>query len=167
MNRLLKQLLVCVFLLTLTKQATADSLSDAQSAYAAGHYTKAAKLYRSLAKKGNAEAQFYLGVMYANGEGMPRDTVKAVEFYRLAAAQGDASAQRLLAVMYNTGLGITKNNILALMWVNIAAENAAAGKGPEGSAKLRELVMQQLTESQIAEAQELAKKCTANKFKGC
>ena len=167
MNRLLKQLLVCVLLLALIEQATADSLSDAQSAYAAGHYKKAAKLYMPLAKKGNAEAQFYLGVMYAHGEGMPKNAAKAVEFYRLAAVQGDASAQRLLAVMYNTGLGIAKNNILALMWINIAAENAAEGKGQEGSTKLRELVVKQLTEQQIAEAQELAKKCTASKLKGC
>lgn len=167
MNRRLKQLLICMLLLALIEQATADSLSDAQSAYAAGNYTKAAKLYRPLAKKGSAEAQFYLGVMYANGEGVPKDAAKAVEFYRLAAAQGDASAQRLLAVMYNTGLGVAKNNTLALMWINIAAEKAADGKGQEGSAKLRELVVKQLTENQIAEAQELAKKCTASKLKGC
>lgn len=167
MNQLLKQLLVCVFLFALVEHATADSLSDAQNAYAAGDYAKAAKLYRPLAKKGNAEAQFYLGVMYANGEGMPKDAAKAVEWYRQAAEQGDASAQRLLGVMYSTGLGVPQNNKLALMWINIATENNADGKGQEGSAKLREMVVKQMTDNQISEAQELAKKCIANKFKGC
>ena len=34
-----------------------------------------------------------LGVMYANGEGVPEDDAQAVSWYRKAAQQGDASAQ--------------------------------------------------------------------------
>ena len=39
---------------------------------------------RRLAEQGDADAQFNLGVMYANGEGVPQDEAEAVRWYRLA-----------------------------------------------------------------------------------
>ena len=51
------------------------------------------------AEQGNANAQYNLGVMYANGDGVTKDAVKAVEWYQKAAAQGYADAiQRLKAL---------------------------------------------------------------------
>ena len=42
---------------------------------------------RALAEQGDADAQFNLGVMYANGEGVSQDYVEAHMWYNLAAAQ--------------------------------------------------------------------------------
>ncbi|MSR43556.1 MAG: hypothetical protein EXS19_05920, partial [Pedosphaera sp.] len=39
-------------------------------------------------EKGDASAQYNLGVMYANGLGVPKDEVEAVKWYRKAADQG-------------------------------------------------------------------------------
>ena len=47
-------------------------------------------------QQGHADAQYNLGVMYANGSGVPKDEVKAVEWYRKAAQQGHAHAQSKL-----------------------------------------------------------------------
>ena len=58
---------------------------------------------RQAADQGDANAQFNLGHMYYNGEGVPKDDAEAVKWYRLAAEQGDASAQSRLGVMYATG----------------------------------------------------------------
>jgi TPR repeat protein len=53
--------------------------------------TAAAWFHRSVLQD-YAEAQFNLGLMYANGEGgLTKDTVKAVEFFRKAAIQGNAA----------------------------------------------------------------------------
>ncbi len=53
------------------------------------------------ASQGNAAAQYNLGVMYANGRGVPQDYVQAMKWYRLAADQGDAKAQfNLAAILY-------------------------------------------------------------------
>ena len=41
------------------------------------------------AEKGNAPAQFNLGLMYDNGRGVPKDEAEAVKWYRKAADQGD------------------------------------------------------------------------------
>jgi uncharacterized protein len=195
MNKSLKQvLLVCVCLFALTGQAIADSLSDAKGAYDAGDYAKAAKLYKPLAQLGDAGAQTNLGLMhyqgkgvpqdykeavkwfrlaakngyapaqsrlgdmYLNGRGVLRDYKKAVKLFRLAAENGYVPAQTRLGDMYQNGLGVPKNYVLAYMWKDIAAANAQTGE-------LKQL--KQMTLQQIAEAHELARKCTANKFKGC
>jgi len=53
-----------------------------------------------LAEQGSAEAQYNLGLMYANGDGVPQNDEEAVRWYRLAAEQGDANAQFNLGGMY-------------------------------------------------------------------
>ena len=60
------------------------------------HITKAAE-------QGDAEAQFNLGAMYANGAGVELDIVEAVKWYRKAAEQGHATAQCNLALAFDNG----------------------------------------------------------------
>lgn len=57
---------------------------------------RAAKLYCEGARRGDADAQFGLGWMYANGRGLPRSDQTAAYFFKLAAAQGHAQAQNML-----------------------------------------------------------------------
>ena len=65
-----------------------------------GDYDTALAEFRPLAEQGDAKAQFHLGLMYANGEGVPQDYQEAVKWYRRAAEQGRPSAQYNLASMY-------------------------------------------------------------------
>ena len=46
------------------------------------------KFYRLAAEQGYADAQYNLGVMYANGHGVSQDYAEAAKWYRLAAEQG-------------------------------------------------------------------------------
>ena len=48
---------------------------------------------RQAADQGDADAQYNLGLMYANGEGVPEDDAEAVRWYRLAADQGTTRAR--------------------------------------------------------------------------
>ena len=48
------------------------------------------------AEQGYAPAQYNLGVMYANGEGVAKNDEQAVKWYRKAAEQGDEDAKKLL-----------------------------------------------------------------------
>ena len=66
--------------------SAADSYDDAVSAYDRGDYMRAAQLLRSLAEQGDAEAQSKLGLMYAKGQGVPRDFARAYMWYTFAAA---------------------------------------------------------------------------------
>ena len=67
------------------------------------------KWYRKAADQGDAAAQSNLGVMYANGQGVPQDYAEAVQWYRKAADQGDADAQNNLGVMYDKGQGVPQD----------------------------------------------------------
>ena len=56
---------------------------------------KAAALYCDAARDGDAEAQFNLGWMYANGRGVARDNAIAAALFALAAAAGHLGAQQI------------------------------------------------------------------------
>ena len=58
------------------------------------------------AGQGHAEAQYNLGVMYYEGQGVRQDYHKAVEWFCKAANQGFAQAQNNLGVMYDEGQGV-------------------------------------------------------------
>ncbi len=52
---------------------------------------------------GDALAQSYLGRMYLNGQGVPKNDSQAVDWFRKAAKQGDPGAMSYLGKMYYTG----------------------------------------------------------------
>ncbi|HEY0719698.1 MAG TPA: tetratricopeptide repeat protein [Gammaproteobacteria bacterium] len=74
----------------------------------------------------NAQAQFRLGVMYANGDGMPLNYVKAAQWLTAAAEQGLTEAQRLLAWLYANGYGVEQDYAQARHWFTRAAEGGDA-----------------------------------------
>jgi len=90
--------------------------------------------------------------MYANGEGVIQDYKQAVKWYRKAAEQGDATAQYNLGVMYDNGRGVPKDYVMAHMYWNIAAVS-----GYKDAIKNRGLIEKDMTSSQLAEAQKLAR----------
>ena len=68
-------------------------------AYENGEYATALNEWRPLAQQGDAAAQYNLGLMYDNGQGVTQDYKEAVKWYSLSAEQGNAAAQHNLAVM--------------------------------------------------------------------
>ncbi len=91
----MKQLLFCIFtaLLLSVGTAWASPFEDGLAAYKRGDYIKAVKWYRLTAAQGNANAQYNLGLKYANGQGFVQDSTEALKWWRLAAAQEQAEAQ--------------------------------------------------------------------------
>ena len=81
---------------------------------------------RALAEQGDADAQFNLGVMYANGRGVPEDDTEAVRWYRLAADQGNAAAQVNLGIRYDIGEGVPQDYAEAVRWYRLAANQRHA-----------------------------------------
>ena len=80
----------------------------------------------ALAKKGYPWAQFNVGVMYANGEGVSQSDAKAIKWYRKGAQQGNADAQMHLGVMYANGQGVPENDAEAVKWYRKAADQGDA-----------------------------------------
>ena len=73
------------------------------------------QLISPLAVKGNAEAQFYLGVMYFKGFDT-KDNNKSFEWIKKSAEQGHADAQYQLGYMYQKGFGVNQDVDEALRW---------------------------------------------------
>jgi len=73
-----------------------------------------------------AAAQFNLGLMYANGDGVQQDDAKAVKWYRKSADKGVAAAQSNLGLMYKNGLGVKQDDVEAVRWYRQAAEQGDA-----------------------------------------
>jgi hypothetical protein len=67
-----------------TDPAVAGPFEDATKAYERGDYKTASLLFNILAEYGNASAQGNLGVMYEQGQGVPKDYVLAYMWYFLA-----------------------------------------------------------------------------------
>jgi TPR repeat protein len=81
---------------------------------------------RERAARGDAAAQFNLGLRLHDGSGTPRDDVEAVKWYRKAAEQGYANAQLSLGYMLANGIGVAKNETEAVSWYRKAAEQGNA-----------------------------------------
>ena len=121
-------------------------------AYKRGDYKAALKEFRLAAEQGDAQAQFELGVMYDEGQGVAQDYEEAARWFRLAAEQGHALAQNNLGVVYGKGQGVKQDYVIAHKWTNLAAAN-----GVKEAVKRRDSLEEELTPSQLAEAKRLAR----------
>ena len=83
--------------------------------------TKSVTDLKMAAEKGDAVAQFNLGVCYDEGQSVSQDDTEAVKWYRKAADQGYAAAQYNLALCYDKGDGVTKDDAEAVKWYRKAA----------------------------------------------
>lgn len=134
--------------------AAADALRAGRAAAASRNYVRAAEIFLPLAAAGSAQAQAYLGYMYARGQGVPQNFIVAAAWYRCSANQGFANAQYELGLMYDKGHGVPQDYILAYVWLNLAV----AGAGPERDqwVRVRDAVLSKLTLLERQTAQLLA-----------
>ncbi len=112
--------------------------------------------------RSDPDAQYNLGAMYANGQGVPQDEVESFRWFRLAAEQGHAEAQYSLGVMYSLGLGVLRDFVIAHMWLNIADANGApiARNG-------QDYLERDMTPDDISCATELARTCMVSDYQDC
>ena len=102
----------------------AEQLKGATAAMNTMEFKRALETLKPLADKGDPNAQFNLGAMYASGRGVQSDPREAVRLYRLAAAKNHLGAMNNLAYMLKTGTGTAKDEREALKWYEqIAASN--------------------------------------------
>ena len=80
---------------------------------------------RLLAYKGDAEAQYRMGIFYLNGDGVDSNPEIAVHWLRLSAMQNYRPAQRQLAECYSLGVGVDANEDAAEYWRQMAEREPA------------------------------------------
>jgi uncharacterized protein len=135
--------------------ADAASLRAGIAAFNRENFNAAAVILGPLAETGDARAQFYLGLMYEIGRGVPQDYATAVYWYRRAANQGETTAQYRLGLLFDKGQGVSQNYIEAHMWLNLAAAHAPPATR-DYCARLRDALASKMTRGEIGVARVLA-----------
>lgn len=97
---------------------------------------KAADWYGKAAMRGNAEAQYRLGMLWLPSETdeslgspqqRPRDTAKAAEWFEKAVKQKHAEAAYELTLLYRLGKGVKQDKQASFQYFLVAAEQEHAG----------------------------------------
>lgn len=89
------------------------------------------------AQNGYSEAQYELGLRYAQGRGVDQNETEAAKWFRLAADQGYANAQNILGAMYLEGRGVVQNDLEAVKWFRLAERNGVVTAGIRAESTLR------------------------------
>jgi len=153
MKMIATTLLACaVALCQLSARPAWAGVDEGFAAYHRGDYTTALRELRPLAEQGDTAAQYNLGFMYGNGQGVLQDYAEALKWYRKATEQGHARAQYNLGFMYENGQGVARDYVRAHLWFNLATAN-----GLQRAAINRDIVALRMTPAQIAQAQMLAR----------
>ena len=91
------------------------------------------------AERGDAVAQWTMGLLYEAGEGgVAQDYKTSFKWYQLSAKQGYSSAQTSLGDMYYHGKGVVQDYRAAFDWYQLAAEQ----KYPIAQIKLGDMYYQ-------------------------
>jgi hypothetical protein len=106
---------------------------------------------RTLAARGDAGAQYQMGVRYDEGEGVLKDDAQAVQWFQRAADQGNVDAQAHLGAYYWAGRGVPRDLSKAYMWSMIAV----AGGDDNSKSRLQGLASQ-MTRAQVSAARQQA-----------
>ena len=102
--------------------AQPQAFEQGMNALLEGNFAEAYCRWKPLAERGHAEAQYNLGWLYANGNGMNVDDKRADQWWKAAAEQGHADAQFAIGLGLITGInGLKKNSPEAMKWFLQAA----------------------------------------------
>lgn len=114
-----------------------DRLREALGAVARGDIEAALPVLEEEAEQGAPEAQFTLGSLYANGDGIALNYVKAAHWIGRAAEAGLSAAQPVMGWLCANGYGVEQDDAKAREWYLRAAE------GGDADAQLAVAVMYQ------------------------
>ena len=78
---------------------------------------------RARAERGNAQAQYRIGVLYSDGRGVPQDEAEATAWISMAAESGYPDAQCCMGVKCEHGIGVPRDFVRAVAWYCRAAEH--------------------------------------------
>lgn len=111
--------------LKLSRKGAADAQHNAAMIYIQQkRYAEAIELLSASAAQAYAMAQFQLGCLNFNGQGMPINLPEAVRWFTLAAEQGHSDAQNNLGARYRNGEGVARDATKAVYWFE---KSASAG----------------------------------------
>lgn len=95
-------------------------------AYLRKDYETALQIFKPSAAKGHSLAQFYMGILYRFGFGVPRNYALALGWWNKAARQGNFHAENSIGMAFKNGQGVKQNHVKAAGWFSQAADKGLA-----------------------------------------
>jgi TPR repeat protein len=112
-----------IFLASLLAQVPAwAGFDEGMNAYTSGDFDTAAREFNILALKGDKESQYLLGLLYEEGQGLPKDDVEAAYWYARSADQGYVDAYFALGQLFVHRKGERQDRMAAHHWFSLAKE---------------------------------------------
>jgi uncharacterized protein len=109
--------------------AGCSDYQKARSAYEAGDYSKAFKIFEQLSQAGNNRAQYDLSLMYLQGIGTDKNIAQSWTWMNRAAEAGNIQAMLELGVRYQKSASLENGSQMAFAWFEKAAmAGSAAGQ---------------------------------------
>jgi TPR repeat protein len=154
MRLVFAMLVASLFMVACGNKGDESRLKAAEAAYLQGDYKTALEGFQPMAEKGNARAEFFLGEMYLNGNGVPRDYAQALKWASASAEQKNPDGQYTLGEIYASGKGVPQDYIKAHMWYSLSASSG----DEQAIRKKADLEVRGMTYAQIEQSkqQELA-----------
>ena len=119
----------------------------------------ALRVLKNAADSGDVNAQYYLGVMFRDGQGVGQDYAQAVAWFRKAADRGNAAAQNNLGIRYKNGQGVAQNRVIAYALYSLSIENNSVSNDQHQNAiSNRQNISEYMTESEIEKSQALTQR---------
>ena len=122
MKSMLKKISAILLLSVSLTTAIAAPIDDAITLFDRQDYLRALEGLRPLGQAGDPVAQYYLGLIFEKGLGVPANPSIAIQWYERGAEQGHADSQNNLGVIYLNGPASLRQSEKAKSWLQQAAE---------------------------------------------
>lgn len=130
MSRLFFVLIYVFASIGLSVAAVRADINSGLSAYASGDFDTAAREFALLAAQGDKEGEYHLGLLFEEGQGVPKSYADAVSYYTKAANQGYVDAYFALGEIYLRQPGGKRDRVSAHYWLGMAARHGHP-RGPD------------------------------------
>ena len=111
-----------IWLLLFSNVIYASSFDEGLNLSQKGDFKNAYIKWYTIAKEGNRDAQFQIGLMYSFGNGVIIDHLESIRWIKLAANNGNRTAQLFLGDTYFEGKNIKQNFVEAKKWYKLSAD---------------------------------------------
>ncbi len=154
--------LIAVFTLAAAPAwANEDAFDEAIHTYGCADYPKAFSMIVPLANSGHALAQYQMGLMLEQGQGIEANLAEAFKWYQKAADQGVADAYFAVGQIYSRGVVVPRDAVKAF-----ASFDVASTLGHAVSGDWRGMESTRMSDAEIAEARKLAAELLAKRPAG-
>ena len=113
--------LIFIWLLLISNVIYASSFDEGLNLSQKGDFKNAYIKWYPIAKQGNRDAQFQIGLMYSFGNGVKVDHLESIKWIKLAGNNGNRTAQLFLGDLYFDGKNVRQNFIEAEKWYKLSA----------------------------------------------